>query len=414
MGTFERFVGWRYLFRREKKRLVSVITFISVAGVTVGVAALIIVIAVIEGIDRDIVSKIIEVHPHVKIAGAGQRGLTDPAEALAIVARRSEVELAEPVIHKQVLMEHGAGSTVTVPARLIGVEELGPDNLYTISNQRDGTSIRLGYREVILGRPLAAQLGINVFNLGEEEILVTTPILRRTPEGRRPKMRKLRVIGVFTTGLWDFDQVTGFISAETARETFSLSRSQSSGTQVDYIHVKMKDPFAVRKFKSALMDELGSDYRVTTWEEENGEFFQALKLEKLGLVIILLLVVIVASFNIIGTLILMVIEKTPEIGILKAMGSSESMIRRIFLHSGAIVGILGTLTGLALGLFGCFLVTQIRLPPSLMLFDRMPVVIKPMTVALIMVCSITISLLAALFPAAQAARLDPIEALRRR
>jgi lipoprotein-releasing system permease protein len=406
MAYFERMVSRRYLFSRERKALVSAITLISVAGVTVGVAALIIVIGVIDGIDRDIFGRFVEIHPHMRIASADDEGLADPAPVLAAVSGRAGIERAEPIIQQQVLLERGGDlASPKVPGQIIGADELGLDRIYRIPDASTGGNIRLQSREILLGAPLAYQLGAQA----GDRIIATTGKLQRTPGGWMSRRRNLQVIGIFNTGMWEFDAQTAFVSTETAREVFGAD----SGA--DFVHIKLRDPFSVRRAKSTLQAELGSGYAIHTWEEQNAEFFQALKLEKLGLVVILLLVVIVASFNIIGTLILVVIEKTPEIGILKAVGASDRMIRRVFLNSGLTIGVVGTASGLVLGLIGCFLVKYVirfDLPDSVYAMNSLPVVVKPATVSFIVASALAISLLAAIFPAYQASRLDAVTAIR--
>lgn len=406
MAYFERFVSRRYLFSRASRALVSVITFISIAGVTVGVAALIIVIGVIEGIDKDIFGKIVQIYPHLKISEAESKSLSQPDDLLAALKDFDEIEIAEPIFSKQVLFTFGSGeSEIRVPGQIVGHEEFGEGRLYNIPNAVTGENLRLGSNEVMLGAPLAYHLHARQ----GDKVYVTTGMLARTAVGWRPRIRELTVVGIYQTGVWEFDLVTGFVSPATAREVFGLDKA------ADYMHIKLKDPFAVRAARDKIQAVIGEKFAIGTWEEENGEFFQALKMEKLGLTIILLLVVIVASFNIIGTLILLVIEKKSEIGILKAMGASDGMIHRTFLSAGLTIGTLGTFAGVTLGLLGAYILKNydiLQLPESAYNFSKLPVLVKPGSVLLITSCSMGIALLAAFFPAAQAARLDPVEALR--
>lgn len=406
MGYFERFVSRRYLFTRERRALVSIITIISIAGVTVGVAALIVVLGIIDGIDRDIFSKIVEIYPHVKITDIDGRGITEPEKILGMLRERPDVKIAEPVISKQVLFSSAGAShnEPQTPGILVGVDKLGKGQLYEISGP-GGSTIELSDKQIILSYILSIKLGVHLY----DSVIVTTGNLVKGGGTYRPRMRQLQVAGIFRSGLMEFDEDSAFVSNATARETFGMAEA------ADYIHVKIKDPFAAREAKAALGAALGPQYHIATWEEENGEFFQALKLEKLGLFVILMLVSIVASFNIIGTLILTVIQKTREIGILKAIGSSEGMIHQTFMNTGISIGVIGTLCGLVLGLTGCIVIkyfVHLNIPAQVFAFDRLPVVVKPLTVLFIVACSMGISLVAALFPAAQAARLNPVEALR--
>lgn len=408
MGYFERFLGWRYLFNRAHRALVSVITLIAIAGVMVGVSALIIVIGVIEGIDNDIFGKVVEIQPHLRIGLESGDPLPDPEAVIGKLRDDPRVIIAEPVISRQVMLERAdASGSARVGATIVGVEQLGADRVYRIPNARTKSNIIMGDKEILVGAPLAYGLDLG-HNSGAPRLLVTTGVVQRTPHGYIPRRRNLDVIGSFATRIWEFDSVTAFVSLATAREVFGLEKG------VDFVQLKLGSPFDVASIKSEIAERLGPGYKLTTWEEENGEFFQALKLEKFGLTLILMLVVLVASFNIVGTLILMVMEKKEQIGLLKAIGASDGMIRGAFISAGGTIGLIGAVGGTLVGLGGCWLISRIQIagPSSAYGFDHLPVIVNPGSVALIAVSSLVISLAAAIFPAAQAARLHPVEALR--
>lgn len=409
MGAMERFVSRRLLFRRERGWLVSSITLISVAGVTLGVAALIVVLAIVEGIDRDIFGQFMGVYPHVRISAPEGRALEDPSAILEALEGMPEIALAEAVIRDHVLFQvPGPFDSKQKPGVLIGVRAFGEDELYQVGNLSDpNVPVVLRPGEIALGLALARG---DLEVLPGQTVRVMTSKIVRTPNGLSPpRTRDLRIGHIFFTDVLEFDQVTAFTDPETARDVFGLDAG------ANYVHVKMIDPFGAGAFKERL-EGLLPGLTIATWEEENGEFFQALKLEKLGLTVILLLVIIVASFSIAGTLILTVMEKTREIGALKAMGCSDAVVRRIFLNSGMTIGVLGASAGGALGLISCAAIRRfVTLPGAGSFYGwaNLPVRVEPMTVALILICALTISLVAAIYPAHQAARLDPIEALRR-
>jgi lipoprotein-releasing system permease protein len=405
MRGLERFISRRHLFRRERGWLVTAITVISVVGVAVGVAALIMVLAIIEGIDREIFGQFVEVFPHVRVTAPAGGGIEDPAPVLEALAERSEVAMAEAVIRRQVLFERlDVEDPPQAPGELIGVEMLGEGRLFDVRTIQGDARFRPGEGEVVMGLPLAVDLH---FFQGHA-VRVYTSQLAPTQFGYQVRARDLKMAAAYNTRLFDFDSVVAFVSMETARDVFGADAA------ADYIHVKLKRPYAAAAFKRDLSARL-PDFAIATWEEENGAFVQALKLEKLGLTVIVLLVVIVAGFSIVGTLILTVMEKKREIGIMKAFGASERLIQRIFLTSGMTIGAIGGAIGLALGLLGCLAVRRwIRLSDGTNPYgwEHLPIELNAPTVAAIAASALIVSLAAAVFPARQAARLDPIEALR--
>ena len=405
MAYFETFISRRYLFSRDKRALASVSSAIAVAGVAVGVAALIIVNGVMDGARKDLFGKIVEIYPHVQVSGPYGRDLEEPGKVLAATKEIDEIVFAEPVVRSVALFSSGKEAVIEmVPGILIGTSEIGRSRLYNLRTPSGGPVAELGEREVLLGKPLAQELDAEP----GDGLLVLTDFGVQSAN-RRGSSARLLVAGIFETGYHEFDAATAFVSGATLAMIFG------QGESADYVHIKIRDPFAARAVQRKLELSLGAGFLVTTWEDSNGAFFQSLTVQKTALFLILMLIIIVAGFNIIGSLILMVIEKTREIGILKAMGCSNPMILRTFLYSGLLIGAAGTLLGLLVGLTGCFVlkyVVQLEMPPAIYNFEHLPVLVKPLTVALIVLSTMTVCVLAALFPAIQAARLDPVEALR--
>lgn len=405
MRSFEWFMSWRYLFSRERRALVSVITLISMAGVAIGVAALIVVLGVMDGADDLLFGQITDFTPHLTIANGLEPGHTDAPELLESLRAEPGVLFAEPIVNKLTILQASGGiETAKFPAQLIGIDKLGKDTLYGIE-QRDGRATELGPREIMLGWPLMVRLGLKK---GDRILLVSTnPVA--TAVGPRVKNRWYTVKDSFQKGFYEFDANTAFVNNEEIRD---LYRIKDGG--YDYIHVKLKEPFEAEALKAKLLDVVPYGYGIQTWGDRNGDFFAALQLEKYALFLILMLIIIVAGFNIIGTLIMMVSEKTREIGILKAVGASERLIWRIFLINGVMIGLVGTVVGVVTGVIICLIIPLIEfpMPASVYNFNSLPVTIKPLTVTLIVLSSMAICTLAALFPAMQAARLKPVEALR--
>lgn len=404
-SSIERFVSSRYLFSPEKNILTSTITLVAVLGVAVGVAALIIVLGVMDGAERDLFGKVIELYPHVRVEALGEERIGEPAGLVEQLKTFDEVKLAEAVIKEQALFSNALGREAEVMAgQLLGVDDLDKSHLYSVRQVGEGGTLVLGDREVLLGAPLAEKLGVK-----PGDTILAIAGLTSSQASRSSSSGRLRVAGVFESGYYTFDSLSAFISTTTFAQVFSRSGD------ADFIHVKLDDPFVARDVAARIATSLPPYYNLLTWEDENGAFFQSVKLQKFALFLILMLIVLVAGFNIIGTMILMVIEKTREIGIMKAMGFSDRNVRRIFWSAGMMIGGLGTGLGVVLGLFGCFLlkyVIKLDMPPAIYNFEHLPVMVRPLTVIVIAVSSLTISVLAGLFPAAQAARLNPVDALR--
>ena len=414
ISRFELHVALRYLRSRRASRLLSLITVIAVGGVTVGVMALIVVLGVMNGLQADLRDKILVANPHLRVLTYGEGlKLDDWRKVLGEVRRAPGVTAAAPFVLTQGLISAGhdyaegvvvygvdpdtAGRAVTTFARHFTKGDL---TFKTTRSDVEG-GIALGTR---LASKLTAFPGTVV-------TLVAPAGAKFNPSvgAYVPKFHRYEVTGIFDTGMYEYDNSYVFMSLSSAQQLAQLGNSVT-GLEVR-THSRAEAPAVAR----AIEDTLGFPYRTEDWQAQNSSLFHALKLEKFGMTFILLLIVLVAAFNIVSTLTMVVTDKTREIGILRAMGMPARSIRRIFFAQGVVIGIVGTFAGLLLGLLASVLIDRyklIALDPSVYFIDHLPVATQLFDVALIVLASLLIAALATLYPARQAARLFPVEAIR--
>ena len=416
MTRLELHIAWRYLRSRRGSSLLSLISVIAIGGVIVGVSALILIIGVMNGLQKDLREKILIGSPDVRILTYGEDLTMRGWDSVVARAERIPgVVAAAPFVHTQAGIF--ARSNYAEGVYVMGIV---PSDSTT--RDRDVTSIRTtatggdftfldrhgGRNGVVLGTRLASRLNVVVadsvtlMSLGSTKISPVTGTLT-------PNIRKYEVTGIFETGMYEYDNAYVIMAMPAAQDLAQL------GTAVTGVEVRTVDRWEAPRVARMLVDTLGFPFRTDDWQQQNASLFQALRLEKLGMAVILLLIVLVAAFNIVSTLTMVVTDKTREIGILKAMGMSARSIRRIFLAQGVVIGIVGTMTGLALGLIGAFALDRyrlIRLDPSVYFIDHLPVDMQWLDVLVIVVASLAIAAIATLYPARQAARLYPVEAIR--
>jgi lipoprotein-releasing system permease protein len=407
-------IAWRYLRSRRGSKLLSFISLIAIGGVIVGVSALIVVMGVMNGLQRDLREKILIGSPDVRVLPYGEDlRVADWRRLLERVKADPGVVAAAPFVLTQGLVS--AGHDYREGAYIAGIEPegRGVDSVTSIRQHATQGDFRFassdGQRQgAVIGRLLAAKLnaypGDTIFinTLSGTKVNAATGSIV-------PIARQLEITGVFDTGMYEYDNGYIFVSLGTAQELAGLDSA------VTGIEVRTADRWVARDVAVRLAESLGHPYRTIDWQEQNSSLFQALKLEKLGMGVILLLIVLVAAFNIVSNLTMVVTDKTREIGILKAMGMTARSIRRVFLSQGLVIGVAGTLFGLALGLAVSVALGRyklIKLDPSVYFIDHLPVATEPLDVALTVLASIAIAGLATLYPAQQAARLYPIEAIR--
>lgn len=413
-ATFERFISKRYLVSKAAGSLVNLVTFVSVGGVAVGVTSLVVVISVMDGFDRTIMNNMLGVFGHVEVWPAllSEEHEFTKEDFLALEQAALSVPgvlHASPVIRRQTFFQVDTGvNTERVGALLLGVD---PEREALVTRLTRPETILAGsgdpgMREVVLGRVLAQRLrvsiGDRVYGLGKAIA---------TARGPTPKISSLRVAGIFETGLYEVDNNFAYASAETVQSMFLADG------RFTYFHVATQDAGAAPQTAAQLLEVLPPGVNVRPWTEINRDFFEALQVEKVAMFIILLMIVLVASLNIFGTLIMVATQKTREIGILKSMGASDWMILKIFLFHGSLVGILGTALGTACGLWICRFVERdidriFTLPGAVYGLSRLPVVVDPKVILVLAGASLAICVLASIVPALRASRMNPVEALR--
>ncbi len=413
-SRLETHVALRYLRSRRSSRLLSLITVIAVGGVTVGVMALVVVLGVMNGLQADLRDKILVANPHLRVLtyGEGLR-LDDWHRVLGEVRRAGGVEAAAPFVLSQGLIS--AGHDYAEGVVVYGVE---PDTAHkaVTSFARHFTKGDLTFKAtrpdveggIALGTRLASKL--SAFP-GDVVTLVAPAGAKFNPSlgAYVPKFHRYQVTGIFDTGMYEYD------NSYVALDRRAAQRFAGLDTAVTGIEVRLADPWQAQPFGAALETRLGYPYRALDWQSQNASLFSALKLEKLAMAFVVFLICVVAAFNVVGTLTMVVRDKTREIGILLAMGLKQGAIRRIFLAQGILVGLTGTVLGVALGLLLGERVNHghlIPIDPSIYFIDHLPVHPQPSDVLLVILASLVVATLAPLYPSLQASRLDPVTAIR--
>jgi len=407
-------IALRYLRSQRASRLVSLITLIAVGGVTVGVMALVVVLGVMNGLQSDLRDKILVANPHLRVLtyGEGLR-VDDWHKVLDDVRRAPGVEAAAPFVMTQGLLS--AGHDYAEGVVVLGVDPDTGSRAVT-SFARHFVKGDLRFRAtrtdveggIALGTRLAAKL--SAFP-GDVVTLVSPAGARFNPSvgAYVPQFHRYEVSGIFDTGMYEYDNNYVALSRSVAQRFAGLD------TAVTGIEVRLADPWNAVLFGQQLEARLGYPYRVLDWQSQNASLFSALKLEKLAMALVVFLICIVAAFNVVGTLTMVVRDKTREIGILLAMGLPQASIRRVFLAQGVLIGVVGTTLGAVLGFVLGGMVNRgqwIHIDPSIYFIDHLPVRTQPLDALVVIAASLFIAMLAPLYPAMQAARLDPVTAIR--
>ena len=409
----EWYVARRYMASRRGGRLFSFITWIALGGVTVGVSALVLVIGVMSGMQEDLLGKILESSPHVLVLQQGPNLRMDDWETTADRVRQIEgVEAVAPFVLSQVSVLRG---TYPQPADMYGValDPEGPPVTEMEARIQEGAHdlgpTASGLPPVLMGSRLAARM--QVFN-GDTLTLIAFENLTVDVMGLpSPSMRQYEVTGTFTTGMYDYDIKNIYVPIEAAQEQLGIL----DGDRVGGLGVRVGDPDEAGPISDLIQAELGNGFAAISWSTTNRALFSALELEKLAMGLILTLIVVVAAFNIVSTLVMVVVDRTREIGILKSMGMTDRMILRIFMIQGLSIGIIGTTLGTMLGLLLAWVLDTfeiITIPAEVYFVEKLPVSIHPTEIGMIVGVSLVIAFLATIYPALKASQLQPVRAIR--
>ncbi len=421
---YEIMIGLRYLRAKRRQRTISLNTFISIAGITLGVAALIGTLGIMTGFKEDLQSKILGTTAHIIVQERGINAMKDYPTLIQQIEETPDVIAAAPFIFKQVLISsknsvQGVILRGIQPDREIHVTDLQanmkfgdlaglqdpslvpPESGRSLSGQ-DPTPPK-NRPGIILGKELSLRLGVFI----GDPINVVSPVGPIKSFTMTPKIRPFTVVGIFESGMFEYDSSLSYISLDEAQKFFGLGKS------VTGIQVKVNDVFKAEKIGHRLEAALGMDFMARDWMQLNRNLFSALKLEKTMMFLLLVLITLVASFNIVGTLTMIVNEKQREIAILKAMGATPQSIMRIFMVNGLVIGLVGTGIGVPLGYSFLWLIQNYwTFDASVYYISRIPVHILPLDVILVAASAILISFAATFYPSWQAAKLDPVSALR--
>ena len=433
--SFPFFIAKRYLTARSKRTFISIISLMSVMGVAIGVAALVIVMSVYNGVTEEMREKILGANPHVLVL-ASQPGAFDPASekedsgevpllkeggleedqrvsgsvtpVLDLVREVPGVVSATPFLYAEVLLSTPYGATGLV---VRGIDpHQAAEAMPMLKKLQKGSVADLekesGPAGILIGHELANRFKLRVGS----RVNLMSPAGQRTTAGFVPKLKSFRVAGIFKSGMSDFDSRLAYTSLSAAQDLMGYPAGRISG-----IEAFVEDPYSAKETGTAVAEKLGWPFYARNWIDMNANLFAALQLERFGMFVVLVMVILVGSFSIITSLVMLVMEKTRDIAILMSMGATVREVRRIFTLQGAIIGAVGTSIGYVLGIILALLLKEyqfIELPPDVYMMDTLPVIIEPLDLAVIGAVSMLMCYLATIYPSRKAASLVPAEALR--
>jgi len=413
-GAFERTVAMRYLMSRKSDRFTSIIGTFSLVGIMLGVATLIIVLSVMGGFRQELLGRILGLNGHMGVYAADRGNLRDFDAITATIRRQPGVVTATPVVEGQVLLS-GAGNSATGGlARGIRPEDLR-NKAIVANNIRAGSLDQFqGDDAVAIGTRLAYRLGLNV----GDKITLISPQGRATVIGTIPRLRAYTVVALFEVGMNEYDSSYVFMPLPAAQVYF-----QTGPEAVTQVEVFVEDPTRVRQVNREIRSALSEPVRIVDWQDSNSSFFAAVQVERNVMFLILTLIIIVAAFNIISTLIMLVKDKGKDIAVLRTMGATSGSIMRIFLMCGAWIGISGTFAGFVLGVVFCKNIENIRqfvqwvigaelFSAEIYFLTQLPAVLNWNEVGQVVTLALTLALLATIYPSWRAAKTDPVEMLR--
>jgi lipoprotein-releasing system permease protein len=413
-GSFERTVAGRYLRARKGERFVSVIAIFSLVGIALGVATLIIVMSVMNGFRQDLLSRILGLNGDLGVFGAGGTQITQYEDMAKTIRGLPDVVSAAPVYQSEVLLTGAQGGATGGVVRGISQTDLEAQTSVSSHMLAGSIDAMQGDNAVVVGSGLARQLGLTV----GANITFLSPQGHATAIGTIPRIRAYKVVGIFNVGMQEYDSTFVFMPIDAAQTFFD---APGRATQIEVSGRHHDDVGRVnREIRQALA---GKPIAVIDWQQSNDSFFAAVTVERNVMFLILTLIIIVAAFNVISSMIMMVKDKTRDIAVLRTLGATRGAIMRIFLMAGASIGITGTAIGFVLGVVFCANIERIRqalehitgttlFDPTVYFLEQLPAVLDWSEVTTVIVMSLVLSLLATLYPSWRAARTDPVEALR--
>ncbi len=420
---YEFFISRRYLRAKRKQVFVSIITFISIFGIFLGVAALIIVLAVMNGFETDLRTKILGIKSHIELTADIDGSMKNYTKVQELIAGTEGVVASTPFIYTQAMIRSGNGVSGVV---IRGLDTQSAFQVINLGKVREGSIEYLNkipqelsrkHREqidgIVIGKEMARNLGIFLY----DTITIISPVGISTPMGMMPRMKKFAVVGIFESGFYEYDSTLAYLSLRSCQDFLQM------GDSVTGIDIKVDDIYKADTIARRIQSKLGFPFWANNWMQMNKNLFAALKLEKRVMFIILSLIVLVAAFNIISALIMIVMEKSKDIAILKSMGATSRGIMKIFIYQGLIIGIIGTFLGCIAGLSVALNLQKVSLfvekifhfkilPGDVYYLSELPSQVNYGDVIVIIIGTLIVCFLSTIYPSLRASRLDPAEALR--
>jgi lipoprotein-releasing system permease protein len=411
-NAFERMMAMRYLRARRQEGFISVIAGFSLLGIALGVATLIIVMSVMNGFRAELLGRILGLNGHITVSAYGAP-ITDYLQLTERLRKVPEVVSAAPMIEGQVLATGANGAAGGALVRGLRPEDLKAKSLIANAIKRGSLDQFAGEDVAVIGARMADRFRITV----GDSVTLISPQGNATAFGTVPRMRAYRVVAIFDVGMYEYDNTFVYLPLEAAQLFFRL------GEGVSGVELMIDNPDRVRDVSFEAHRAVGAQYRVFHWQQANSSFFNALQVERNVMFLILTLIILVAAFNIISSLIMLVKDKSRDIAILRTMGATRGSVLRIFFLAGASVGVIGTVLGFALGVLFTSNIESIRqwlqgltgatlFDPTIYFLSTMPSKVEPMEVVSVVLMALGLSFLATIYPSWRAARLDPVEALR--